>query len=78
MNFEKDDVVILEGGIEYLIVDTVHYNSNKYLYLARLDKDDFALVKLDNKDNSVVLSKLSDDEYDAVLNLFVVQNNKEN
>lgn len=75
MNFEKDNVVMLNGGIEYLIVDTVYYNSNKYLYLSRMDMEEFAIVGVQNKDGAVVLSKLSDEEYSVVLDILNKQNN---
>ena len=70
MELEKNNIVTLNGGIEYLIVDTILYNANKYLYLARLDQDELAFVKVDNKDNVLVLAKLSDEEYQVVSRLF--------
>lgn len=75
MNFEKDDVVILNGETEYLIVDTMYYNSSKYLYLAKMDGSAFSIVRLENRDNSIGLSKLSDEEYGIVLDLFNKQIN---
>jgi len=70
MELEKNNIVTLNGGSEYLIVDTILYNANKYLYLARLDQDELAFVKVDNKDNVLVLAKLSDEEYQVVSRLF--------
>lgn len=70
MELEKNNIVTLNGGSEYLIVDTILYNANKYLYLARLDQDELAFVKVDNRDNVLVLAKLSDEEYQVVSRLF--------
>ena len=67
MNIKKDDIVKLNGGIEYLVVDIIDYNSNKYLYLARMDVDEFNLVKLDYKENQMVFTSLNEDEYSQVI-----------
>jgi len=78
MKFEKDEVIILGDGIEYLIIDMAYYNNNKYLYLAKLNENKYSIVKLVNREESVLLSKLDDAEYDAVLNIFIEQNKESN
>ena len=74
MNFEKDDVVKLSNGAEYIVVDIVNYNYNKYLYLSSLKTDEIAVVRVDIKDGSVLLSKMSGDEYYNVLKLLTDKN----
>lgn len=72
------NVVTLEDGIEYAIIDEIESNSTKYLYLSNVeDSDDFCIRKLALKDNEQVLIGLDDDaEFDLALMLFA-KNHKE-
>lgn len=74
MNFEKDQILTLDNNLEYLIVDIMHYDNNEYLYLVRMDKDEFNIVKVIRNNNEVGLGKLTDEEYYDVLELLHNQN----
>lgn len=69
MDFKINDIITINGGIEYEIVDILEYNLNKYFYLSKIDDDEFAIVKLVNFNNNQMLSDLSNEEYKEVLNL---------
>ena len=67
MDLKKDQVITLNDGIEYIIMDTTIYNSNKYLIISPVNSEGFNIVKVENKDNNTVLSKLSDEEYQDII-----------
>ena len=72
--FEKDKVIILNGGLEYLVLDTTIYESNQYLLLSKLHDEKITVVKVENINGTVGLAKLSDEEYQKVLLQFNEQN----
>ena len=74
MDFQKDQVVILNGGVEYIVLDTTIYESNKYLLLSKLNDAKITVVKVEKRDNDIGLAKLSDEEYQNVLLQFNDQN----
>lgn len=74
MSFEKDQILTLENNFEYLVVDTVNYNNNQYLYLSRMDEDKFNIVKVINDNGIIGLGKLNDEEYYDVLEQLHKQN----
>lgn len=74
MRFEKDQILTLENNFEYLVVDTVNYNNNQYLYLSRMDEDKFNIVKVINDNGIIGLGKLNDEEYYDVLEQLHKQN----
>ena len=69
------DVVTLENNEEYLIVETIINNNNRYVFLANeKNNKDIAIRKVITKDNQEYLTKLdSEEEFEEVLKLF---NNK--
>ena len=67
MDLKKDQVITLNDGIEYIIMDTTIYNSSKYLIISPVNSEGFNIVKVENKDNNTVLSKLSDEEYQDII-----------
>lgn len=67
------NVITLENGIDYLIIDTIINNENKYLFLAQENNDlDMCIRKVIKKeDNEEYLVKLdNDDEFEEVMTLF--------
>ena len=57
------DVIKLEDGIEYAIVQKIEKNNNTYLYLTNIDDEkDFCIRKLIIQNGEEVLIGLDDDE----------------
>lgn len=73
MNFEIDKVVTIDNDEKYLIADTVEMNSKKYLYLSALEKKHFVIARVDEIDGQVGLSKLEEDEFKEVLEMFFLK-----
>jgi len=69
MEFKKGNIVTIENNKEYVIVEMVEYNNFNYLYLACLDGNEFAIVKLESNEGRPVFGRLENDEYNTVLNL---------
>jgi len=72
------DVITLEDGIEYAIIEEIEANNNKYVYLSNVnDSEDFCIRKVIIEGNEEVLIGLEDeDEFDLALMLFA-KNHKE-
>lgn len=68
--------VILDNGIEYIIVDEVNYNDNKYIYLTNInDEEDFCIRKsiiVNNEEMYIGLD--NDDEFNLALELYSKKN----
>lgn len=66
------NVIKLENNEEYVIVDAIQNEDNKYLFLANKDnEEDICIRKVIIKDGQEFLIKLdNDDEFDEVLALF--------
>lgn len=69
------NVITLENGHDYMIVDAIEINNDKYLFLANEDNDiDMCIRKVILKDGKDYLIKLdNDEEFDEVMTAF---NNK--
>lgn len=52
--FEKNDVVLLEDNKEYLIVDIVTIEEDKYVYLMEIDNNMNFIVGLLNENNQLL------------------------
>lgn len=52
--FEKNDVVLLEDNKEYLIVDIVAIEEDKYVYLMEIDNNMNFIVGLLNEKNQLL------------------------
>ena len=72
------NVIKLEDGIDYVIIDAIQNESNKYLFLAnKNDETDVCIRKIISKENKEYLIKLDDDdEFEEVLTLFNVKHRK--
>lgn len=73
------NVIKLENGIDYLIIDTIiDENKNKYLFLANENNNrDITIRKIILEDNGECLVKLdSQDEFEEVMTLFDVKHRK--
>lgn len=67
------NVITLENGIDYLIIDTIINSENKYIFLAQENNDlEMCIRKVIKKeDNEEYLVKLdNDDEFEEVMTLF--------
>lgn len=66
------NVIKLENNEEYVIVDAIQNEDNKYLFLANKDnEEDICIRKVIIKDGQEFLRKLdNDDEFDEVLAFF--------
>lgn len=70
---EKEyNVITLEDGINYIILDEISFETNRYVYLSNADnKSDFCIRKIISKDGKEILVGLSDDnEFDTAMLLF--------
>ncbi len=70
---EKEySVITLEDGIDYIIVDEISFENNRFVYLSNINnKADFCIRKIVLKDEKEVLVGLSDDqEFDTAMLLF--------
>ena len=62
------DAITLEDGKDYLIIDIIDHDNNKYLVLTTEDNADFCLRKLKIIDGKEYIIKLeSNEELEAVL-----------
>lgn len=75
---EHINVITLEDGIEYAIIEEITYDNKKYVYLANTDDyEDFCIRKVIVAEKDNVLVGLDDDaEFDLALMLFA-KNHKE-
>lgn len=70
------NTVILENGLEYMEMDEVIYNNNKYILLVNCKNvKDSCIRRLAMEDGQEYFYKVKDEiEYNKVLNLFVQKN----
>ena len=71
--------VVLEDGIEYIVVDKIRYSHFSYVYLANAnDEDDICVRKeiLENGD-CLLVGLSSDEEVENALKLYVEKNQEE-
>lgn len=69
---EVTNVVTLEDGIEYAVIDEIKHENNRYIYLTNInDYEDFCIRKIIVEDNEQFIIGLDDDkEFDLALMLF--------
>lgn len=69
------NTVILENGIEYTEVDDLIYNNTRYVLLANIDNvKDSCIRKIRVDNDKSYISRLSDNEFDIILNMFIEKN----
>lgn len=69
------EILEIDGEGNFIVIDEVDYNDNKYLYLMNLnDTTDFFIRKQKNDDTIVGLD--SDEEFANVMKLFTEKNIK--
>lgn len=66
------NVITLENENEYIIIDTIEFNNNKYLFLSnKEDETDMCVRKVLIKEEKEYLVKLdSENELEEILNKF--------
>lgn len=66
------DVITLENNLNYLVVDTLLNENNKYLVLVNKDDEqDIAIRKVIKKEDREYLIKLdTEDEFEEVMSIF--------
>ena len=67
------EVVVLEDGIEYAIIDKIRINGEDYIYLANTnDEKDFCIRKMkETETERHIIGLDSDEEFNYILTLFV-------
>lgn len=78
MKYEKNGVLTLSNNNDYYIIETLKHDDNEYLYLTGIDDKTLSIVKVINKDGNVELSKLDDNEFIQVRDLFAEKIAKDN
>lgn len=73
------NVITLEDNLEYMIINTIVKNNNKYVFLANVDDEKkICIRKVISEDGKDYLEKLdSDEEFAEVLTEFNDKYNKE-
>lgn len=65
------NVIELEDGLEYIVVEALESTKNKYLFLVNKDDNTKKCIRLVfEKDGKEHLRKLYDDEFDEAIELF--------
>lgn len=69
---EEINIVVLEDGLEYAVIDEIKHNDNKYIYLTNVnDVEDFCIRKIIVENNEQFIIGLEDEkEFDLALMLF--------
>lgn len=69
------EIIKLDNGYEYYVVDTLIYNDIKYILLSFVsDVKDICVRKIEVLDGSEVISYLDEEEFDIVFDMFVKKN----
>ena len=69
------DILEIDGEGNFIIIDEVDYNNNKYLYLMNMnDTTDFFIRK--QMDNDTIVGLDNDEEFANVMRLFTEKNMK--
>lgn len=76
MEEKEITTVVLENGLEYLIIDEIQDNNNNYVYLTNVnDEEDFCIRKyIIENDNEIYVGLDNDDEFDQALQLYAKKN----
>ncbi len=71
--------IVLENGLEYVIVDEIKYLDNNYLYLLNINNDkDFCIRKSIKENGNEIVKGLKDvSEYETALKLYIDKNKKD-
>lgn len=68
------NVVTLENNKDYIIIDTIEFNDNKYLFLSNKDdENDMCVRKIITKDREYLTKLESENELEEVLNIFATK-----
>ena len=68
------NVVTLENNKDYIIIDTIEFNDNKYLFLSNKDdENDMCVRKIITKDREYLTKLESENELEEVLNIFTTK-----
>ena len=75
---ETINVITLEDGIQYAVIDEISHDNKRYVYLTNVDDyEDFCIRKVILENNEEFVVGLDDDaEFDLALMLFA-KNHKE-
>lgn len=69
------NTVRLENGIEYTEIDDLIYNNTRYVLLTNVDNvKDSCIRKIRVDNDKSYISRLSDNEFDIILNMFLEKN----
>lgn len=69
------NTVVLENGIEYTEVDDLIYNDIRYILLSNMkNAKDSCIRKISVEGNKKYISRLDENEFDVILNLFLKKN----
>ena len=72
---EEIEVITLENGEDYGIINTCLHDNTKYLLLSNLSNSkDICIRKIINENNKEYITRLNDKELEMVLNLFIKEN----
>lgn len=76
MEEKEITTVVLENGLEYLIIDEIQDNNNNYVYLTNVnDEEDFCIRKyIIENDNEIYVGLDNDAEFDQALQLYAKKN----
>jgi len=68
------NVVTLENNKDYIIIDTIEFNDNKYLFLSNKDDENNMCVrKIITKDREYLTKLDNQNELEEVLNIFATK-----
>ncbi|MBQ8902141.1 MAG: DUF1292 domain-containing protein [Bacilli bacterium] len=68
------NVVTLENNKDYIIIDTIEFNDNKYLFLSNKDdENDMCVRKIITKDREYLTKLDNKNELEEVLNIFATK-----
>lgn len=73
------NVITMDDGIDYMIVDEISINNTRYVYLSNVnDKEDFFVQKIKVENGQEILEALdSDEEFDNALKIFYEKHNND-
>lgn len=76
---ENINVITLEDGIEYAIIEEIIHDDKKYVYLTNINNyEDFCIRKVIVENNEQFITGLDDDtEFDLALMLFAKKHKEE-
>lgn len=75
MKLEKNDIVKFDNDSQYVIVDIINKNNNKYFYFTSLNKNvepEFVIMK-ESLNKEYTFEKLAADEFESIKEEFLNQ-----